>query len=115
MGMIRFEAVAYVETESMTEEQIFRLYHHAEISQQVYRASVASMVKGVRKYPLEPVRKDQAAYWRDTKEAGDVQEYWLPHIFSEAVDCANQTGLFADALGVEFAMHFRKIRVTPSL
>ena len=101
MGMIRFEAEAWVDTEGMTEKQVSRLMHHAEISRQVFRSSIAGMAKGVWKYPSEPVRKDQAAYWRDTKEAGDVQGYWLPHIFSEAVDCANQTGLFADALGVE--------------
>ena len=101
MTVIRFEAVAYVETEGMTEQQVSRLMHHAEISRQVFRSSIAGMAKGVQKYPSEPVRKYQAAYWRDVKAVGDVQRYWLPHIFSEAVDCANQTGLFADALGVE--------------
>ena len=99
------QATAYIDRETvegLTNEQLARLEHHVtEVSRRVFAASVAGMVKGVRKYHTEPVRKDQAAYWRDTKEAGDVQEYWLPHIFSEAVDCANQTGLFADALGVE--------------
>ena len=93
-----FKATAYIDRETvegLTNEQLARLEHHVtEVSLRVFAASVAGMVKGVRKYPSEPVRKDQAAYWRDTKEAGDVQEYWLPHIFSEAVDCANQTGLF---------------------
>ena len=97
MPVIRFEAVAYVETEGMTEEQIFRLYHHAEISQQVYWASVAGMVKGVRKYGPEP--PGVPLEWGMLPWG--VASHWFPHIFSEAVDCANQTGLFADALGVE--------------
>ena len=101
MILIKFEAEAWVDTEGMTDKQVSRLMHHAEISRQVFRSSVAGMVKGVRKYPSEPVRKDQAPHWRDNKESGAVQGYWLPHIFSEAVDCANQTGLFADALVVE--------------
>ena len=99
------QATAYIDRETvegLTNEQLARLEHHVEISRRVFAASVASMVKGVRKYPDDgPMRKDQAAYWRDTKEASAVQGYWFPHIFSEAVDCANQTGLFADALGVE--------------
>ena len=99
------QATAYIDRETvegLTNEQLAQLEHHVtEVSRRVFTASVAGMVKGVQKYPSEPLRKDQAAYWRDNKEAGDVQGYWLPHIFSEAVDCANQTGLFADALGVE--------------
>ena len=98
------QATAYIDRETvegLTNEQLARLEHHVEISCRVFIASVAGMVKGVQKYPSEPLRKDQAAYWRDVQAVGAVQRYWLPHIFSEAVDCANQTGLFADALGVE--------------
>ena len=97
------QATAYIDRETvegLTNEQLARLEHHVtEVSRRVFAASVAGMVKGVRKYPSEPLRKYQAAYWRDVQAVGDVQRYWLPHIFSEAVDCANQTGLFADALG----------------
>ena len=99
------QATAYIDRETvegLTNEQLARLEHHVtEVSRRIFTASVEGMVKGVRKYPSEPVRKDQAAYWRDGMAVGAVQEYWLPHIFSEAVDCANQTGLFADALGVK--------------
>ena len=96
------QTTAYIDRETvegLTNEQLARLEHHVEISRRVFAASVAGMLKGVRKYPSEPVRKDQAPYWRDNAEQAALYNYWLPHIFSEAVDCANQTGLFADALG----------------
>ena len=98
------QATAYIDRETvegLTNEQLARLEHHVEISRSVFAASVAGMVKGVRKYGPEPCGRTRprtgATYQRP---AGDAF-YWLPHIFSEAVDCANQTGLFADALGVE--------------
>ena len=53
-------------------------------------------MKGVQKYGPEPV-----PHYLTVPVELDLLNYWLPHIFSEAVDCANQTGLFADALGVE--------------
>ena len=96
MGMIRFEAEAWVDTDGMTEKQVSRLMHHAEISRQVFRSSIAGMAKGVRKYEQEPV-----PHYLTVPVELDLLNYWFPHIFSEAVDCANQTGLFADALGVE--------------
>ena len=98
------QGTAYIDRETvegLTDEQVARLEHHVEISRRVFAASVAGMLKGVRKYAEEPMRKDQAPYWRDGKAVGDVQRYWLPHLFIEQVDGANDTGLFADALGVE--------------
>ena len=71
-----------------------------EASRRVFEASVAGMLKGVRKYGPEPDVSDfdmNSANHDVARLAG----HWLPHIFSEAVDAANQTALFADALGVE--------------
>ena len=91
-----FVASVDVDVDDLTEEQIERLKHHAGIiSRRVYEASIASMVKGVKKYGPEPVL---ATGWG---QPSGVERFWFPHIFSEAVDCANQTGLFADALGVD--------------
>ena len=60
------------------------------------------MAKGVRKYGPEPAWNCPQIPEYDLKSgANEVAHFWFPHIFSEAVDCANQTGLFADALGVE--------------
>ena len=56
--------------------------------------------KGVRKYGPEP-GLDGSARGEFYPVAGRAMHHWFPHIFSEAVDCANQTGLFADALGVD--------------
>ena len=98
-----FVASAYVDVDDLTEEQIARLQHHAGISFLVYKASIASMVKGVKKYGPEPTMPTW--YGRPlpglTDNGVKVVNHWFPHIFSEAVDCANQTGLFADALGVD--------------
>ena len=49
-----FVASAYVDVDDLTEEQIERLKHHADISRRVYEVSIASMAKGVRKYGPEP-------------------------------------------------------------
>ena len=92
-----FVASAYVDVDDLTEEQIERLKHHANISRRVYEASIASMVKGVKKYGPEPQGMPSATHISTER----VNAHWFPHIFSEAVDCANQTGLFADALGVD--------------
>ena len=93
------------EIDALTDEQRARLEHHiGNVSDRVYAASAASMVKGVRKYGPEP---GPLPTWYGTplpgwqSPADKIAEHWFPHIFSEAVDCANQTGLFADALGVE--------------
>ena len=56
------------------------------------------MIKGVRKYGPEP---GPLALLTAIAGTGELAGFWFPHIFSEAVDAANQTGLFADALGVE--------------
>ena len=93
------QATAYIDRETvegLTDEQLARLEHHVEISRRVFAASVASMVKGVRKYETDGPTGDLGV-----QVDAAVHNYWFPHIFSEAVDCANQTGLFADALGVE--------------
>ena len=89
-----------VDVDDLTEEQIERLKHHADISRRVYEASIASMAKGVRKYGPEPSRMSMPLD-RYSKQFEILGNHWFPHIFSEAVDCANQTGLFADALGVD--------------
>ena len=103
-----FVASAYVDVDDLTEEQIERLKHHANISRRVYEASIASMVKGVKKYGPEPridAATNSAVEWgKDVLARNNIDGvvgHWFPHIFSEAVDCANQTGLFADALGVD--------------
>ena len=93
---LTFFATAYVDVDDLTDEQIERLKHHAEISRWVYEASIASMVKGVKKYGPEP---EVVNVYVGSAQRAAV--FWFPHIFSEAVDCANQTGLFADALGVD--------------
>ena len=93
------QATAYIDhetVEGLTNEQLARLEHHVEISRRVFTASVAGMVKGVQKYGPEPV-----PHYLTVPVELDLLNYWFPHIFSEAVDCANQAGLFADALGVE--------------
>ena len=93
-----FAATATVDgavLESLTAEQRARLEHHIEISRRVFQASVDGMLKGVQKYPAEPTSAPAIL------EGQTTCEYWLPHIFIEAVDGVNQTGLFADALGVE--------------
>ena len=94
-----FYASVDVDISDLTEEQIARLMHHANISRRVYEASIASMVKGVKKYGPEPSAGMAGLIRVDGHNP--VAEHWFPHIFSEAVDCANQTGLFADALGVD--------------
>ena len=97
-------ATAYIDRETvegLTNEQLARLEHHVtEVSRRVFAASVAGMVKGVQKYGPEPGLNGsvRSAFY---PVAGRAMRFWFPHIFSEAVDCANQTGLFADALGVE--------------
>ena len=104
-----FVASVDVDVDDLTEEQIERLKHHAGIiSRQVYEASIASMVKGVKKYGPEPridAATNSAVEWgKDVLARNNINGvvgHWFPHIFSEAVDCANQTGLFADALGVD--------------
>ena len=95
INRMTFVVSAYVDVDDLTDEQIARLKHHADISRRVYEASIASMAKGVRKYGPEP--PDAVPGPNAERLAG----FWFPHIFSEAVDCANQTGLFADALGVD--------------
>ena len=94
------QATAYIDRETvegLTTQQLARLEHHLEISRRVFTASVAGMVKGVRKYGPEP--PGVPLEWG--RLPWGVASHWFPHIFSEAVDCANQTGLFADALGVK--------------
>ena len=105
---MRFEVSVDVDISDLTEEQIARLMHHANISRRVYEASIASMVKGVKKYGPEPridASTNTVAEWgKDVLARNNINGvvgHWFPHIFSEAVDCANQTGLFADALGVD--------------
>ena len=83
-----------IELEGLTDEQFIRLQHHLLVSRRVFEASAWSMVKGVKKYGPEPTLESD---WGNTSR---VEQFWLPHIFSEAVDGANQIGLFADALGV---------------
>ena len=100
------QATAYIDRETvegLTNEQLVRLEHHVtEVSRRIFTASVAGMVKGVRKYGPEPAWNCPQIPEYDLKSgANEVAYFWFPHIFSEAVDCANQTGLFADALGVE--------------
>ena len=102
------QATAYIDRETvegLTTEQLARLEHHVtEVSRRVFTASVASMAKGVQKYGPEPPAAIAFGKNQPTpgeKRARAASDHWLPHIFSEAVDCANQTGLFADALGVE--------------
>ena len=99
------QATAYIDRETvegLTNEQLARLEHHVKISCRVFAASVASMAKGVRKYGPEPAWNCPQIPEYDLRSGSkEVAHFWLPHIFSEAVDCANQTGLFADALGVE--------------
>ena len=100
------QATAYIDRETvegLTNEQLARLEHHVtEVSRRVFAASVAGMVKGVRKYPSEPMRKDQAPYWRDNAEqAGAVQGYWLPHISSARRWTAPIKPDYSPALGVE--------------
>ena len=88
--------------DDLTAEQAARFWHHVEISRRVFEASVHSMAKGVRKYGPEPIyRMYDELDGRAVVETERIADHWLPHIFSEAVDAANQTGLFADALGVE--------------
>ena len=82
-----------VNIDDLTPEQAVRFWHHVEISRRVFESSVHSMIKGVRKYGPEP--DDYLGH------PPSQAQFWLPHIFSEAVDAANHTGLFADALGVE--------------
>ena len=82
-----------IDVEGLTNEQYVLLQHHLLISRRVFESSVHSMVKGVQKYGPEP--DDYLGY------PPHLAQFWLPRIFSEAVDGANQTGLFADALGVE--------------
>ena len=84
------------------------MHHAGIISRRVYEASIASMVKGVKKYGPEPridAATNSAVEWgKDVLARNNINGvvgHWFPHIFSEAVDCANQTGLFADALGVD--------------
>ena len=52
------QATAYIDRETvegLTNEQLARLEHHVtEVSRRVFTASVAGMVKGVRKYGPEP-------------------------------------------------------------
>ena len=86
-----------LDTSDLTDEQYARFNHHIKISAQVFEASVRSMLKGVRKYGPEPPQ----IHRRDIAEYNAAHAYWLPHIFSEGVDAANQTGLLADTLGVE--------------
>ena len=57
-----FVASAYVDVDDLTEEQIERLKHHADISRRVYEASIASMAKGVRKYGPEPSGRRAVLY-----------------------------------------------------
>ena len=61
----------------------------------------------MRKYGPEPglgtARKSGVRILPVARPLRSCVNYWFPHIFSEAVDCANQTGLFADALGVELS------------
>ena len=114
------QATAYIDRETvegLTNEQLARLEHHVtEVSRRVFAASVAGMVKGVQKYPSEPLRKDQAAYWRDVQAVGDVQGYWLPHIFSARRWTAPIKPAYSPMpWGWKCRMHFGKIRVTPSL
>ena len=92
-----------VNIDDLTAEQAARFWHHVEISRRVFEASVHSMAKGVRKYGPEPTLSHSTMTWSfvHVAETERIADHWLPHIFSEAVDAANQTGLFADALGVE--------------
>lgn len=88
-----------IDITGLTDDQIDRLTHHVgQVSTQVFEASVRSMLKGVQKYGLEPSLP--SGVWQPTPMA-DVLRHWLPHIFSEGVDVANQTGLLADTFGVD--------------
>lgn len=84
-----------VDIDSLSPAQAARFWHHVELSRRVFEASVQGMLKGVLKYGPEPTLESG---WGNPSR---VELHWLPHIFSEAVDAANQTALFADALGVE--------------
>ena len=88
-----------IDVEGLTNEQFARLQHHMLISRRVFEASIAGMLKGVRKYGPEPDAEFVGLIRMDGHNP--VAEHWFPHIFSEAVDAANQTALFADALGVQ--------------
>jgi hypothetical protein len=94
-----------IDVDGLTMEQLDRLNHHLLISRRVFEASARSMVKGVRKYGPEPEEAAGLGRFHTSSQletnAANAADYWLPHIFSEAVDGANQTGLFADTLGVE--------------
>ena len=43
-----------VNIDDLTPEQTARFWHHMEASRRVFEASVAGMLKGVRKYGPEP-------------------------------------------------------------
>ena len=95
-----------LDTRALTDEQIDRLVHHAtKVSPVVFQASVLSMLKGVQKYGPEPEMATPKPVGYLSPALGDVMRHWLPHIFSEGVDAANQTGLLADTLGVEVLPH----------
>ena len=94
---LKIKVSAELNVADLTDEQFLRLQHHLRISERVFEESARSMLKGVRKYGPEP-EADRSAW---VAGGSLVTNHWLPHIFSEAVDSANQTGLFADALGVE--------------
>ena len=96
------QATAYIDRETvegLTNEQLARLEHHVEISRRVFAASVVGMVKGVQKYGPEPELHHDLRYSGAGVRA--IGDYWLPHLFIEQIDGANDAGLFADALGVE--------------
>lgn len=99
--MLEFE----IDTQDLTFEQYERLTHHVRaVSPQVFEASVRGMLKGVQKYGPEPEYRIELMDKIDPDPAIHVESvmgYWLPHIFSEGVDAANQTGLLADTLGVD--------------
>ena len=97
------QASVRVDISELTESQLQRLHHHAAVSAKVFEASIQGMLKGVKKYGPEPAPA-QWMDWGPSPAAADAEIaslFWLPHIFSEAVDSANQTALFADALGVD--------------
>ena len=94
-----------IDMRELTNDQILRLSHHVtRVSPKVFEASVRGMLKGVQKYGPEPGFNIEAMDRLDPgplAEIHNVADWWLPHIFSEGVDAANQTGLLADTLGVD--------------
>ena len=110
-GFLSVDAGVTLAVDGLTEEQIARLRHHLAISCRVFRASAESMLKGVKKYGPEPdwdidllglpVEMETAFGYEQGRKLNVIADHWLPHIFSEMVDGANQTGLLADTLGVE--------------